>query len=100
MILSEEQGPLWAIVGMAMFGGFVSWMRHPHGKRAIDMAAHVFVSAFAGLEAHFIASWLGMDLQFQFAAAGMAGYGGGALLDAVWPVMIDRLNKYLDKKQK
>ena len=98
MALSEETGAFLTILGMAVFGGFVSWMRKPHGKRVIDFMAHVMISAFAGLEAHFIASWLGMDIEFQFAAAGMAGYGGGALLDAAWPLLIDRLNRFLDKK--
>lgn len=98
MLLTEETEMFVGVVGMAMFGGFVSWMRNPKGKRVVNMVAHVLISAFAGLEAHFITSWLGMDAQFQFAAAGMAGYGGGALLDAVWPVFVERVSGLLRRK--
>lgn len=70
---------------IAGIGGGISYLHH-HRRgcfRALEFTLAIIISAFAGMEGHFIASWLEFDLELQFAVAGIAGYGGGALLDVL-----------------
>ncbi len=70
-------------------GGVVHWMRHPKGGYTVfAFLVSVCTAAFVGMQAHFIMRWMGFAEELQFAVAGAAGYGGGALLDAAVPMMI------------
>lgn len=70
-------------------GGVVHWMRHPKGGYTIfAFLVSVCTAAFVGMQAHFIMHWMGFAEELQFAVAGAAGYGGGALLDAAVPMLI------------
>ena len=80
---------LYGTILAACLGGVVHWMRHPKGGYTVfAFLVSVCTAAFVGMQAHFIMRWMGFAEELQFAVAGAAGYGGGALLDAAVPMMI------------
>ena len=80
---------LYGTILAACLGGVVHWMRHLKGGYTVfAFLVSVCTAAFVGMQAHFIMRWMGFAEELQFAVAGAAGYGGGALLDAAVPMMI------------
>ena len=80
---------LYGTILAACLGGAVHWMRHPKGGYTVfAFLVSVCTAAFVGMQAYFIMRWMGFAEELQFAVAGAAGYGGGALLDAAVPMMI------------
>ena len=80
---------LYGTILAACLGGVVHWMRHPKGGYTVfAFLVSVCTAAFVGMQAHFVMRWMGFAEELQFAVAGAAGYGGGALLDAAVPMMI------------
>lgn len=81
--MEEETRTFLGVLSIAVMGGFVDYIRHKRGGafQPLELALSLIVAAFAGMEAHFIASWLELGVQLQFAIAGIAGYGGGVILD-------------------
>ena len=81
--MEEETRTFFGIISIAVMGGFVDYIRHKRGGafQPLELVLSLIVAAFAGMEAHFIASWLELGVQLQFAIAGIAGYGGGVILD-------------------
>lgn len=94
--IQEDTQTFLQVVGIASLGGFVNYLRHPKDNRfrPAELACSIIIAAFAGMEAHFIVAWMGLGVQAQFAIAGMAGYGGGVLLDALLAV----LKKYIKSR--
>ena len=73
----------------ACLGGIVRWMRHPKGGYTLfAFLISVCTAAFVGMQAHFLLVALGYGETMQFAVSGIAGYGGGTLLDAGIPMLI------------
>lgn len=81
--MQEETRTFLQVLSIAGLGGGINYIRHHRsgGFRALELAASIAVSAFAGMEAHFLVRWMGLSVDLQFAIAGIAGYGGGMLLD-------------------
>ena len=96
--IQEETQTFLQVVGIASLGGVVNYLRHPKGNgfRPAELACSIIIAAFAGMEAHFIVAWMGLGVQAQFAAAGMAGYGGGVILDALLVALKRRIRKHFD----
>lgn len=67
------------IIGMV--GGFIRWLRKRGPHNWWQLVVSVATSGFVGLMSHYITSWMKLDLDFQFFICGIAGYGGGVLLD-------------------
>ena len=83
MKMDEETKTFVNVVSIAAMGGFVDYIRHRRGGKfePLELFLSLIVAAFAGVEAHLIAAWLELGLNLQFAIAGIAGYGGGVILD-------------------
>ena len=82
--LENEQ--LWNMVDGAVIGGIGGLVNHLREKDARDWwrtFVAVLTAAFAGMLAQLVAGWLNADVRLQFAISGIAGYGGGVLLDDV-----------------
>ncbi len=79
--LEEETETLLAVVSMAMFGGLVNWLRQKGPRKFSRLIVIVCTAAFAGLIAYYVTSAMGFNSQYQCAFSGVAGYGGGTLLD-------------------
>lgn len=79
--IEEETETLIAVIGMATFGGLVNWLRQKGPRNFSRLIVVLFTAAFAGLVAYYATSALGFNSQYQCAFSGMAGYGGGTLLD-------------------
>jgi hypothetical protein len=73
---------------LASLGGVVRWLRNKGGHTLFGFFLALTTSAFVGLQAHFFMRYLGLNQDLQFALAGACGYGAGALLDAITPLMI------------
>ena len=80
---------LYRTILAACLGGVVHWMRHPKdGYTVFAFLVSVCTAAFVGMQAHFLLVALGYGETMQFAVSGIAGYGGGTLLDAGIPMLI------------
>ena len=81
--MEEETRTFFEIISIAVMGGFVDYIRHRRGGvfQPLELILSLIVAAFAGMEAHFVAAWLELAPQLHFAIAGIAGYGGGVILD-------------------
>ena len=79
--LEEETETLVTVVLMAMFGGLVNWLRQKGPRKFSRLIVIVCTAAFAGLIAYYVTSAMGFNSQYQCAFSGVAGYGGGTLLD-------------------
>ena len=80
-MLEEETETLLVAVGIATFGGLVNWLRQKGPRNLSRLVVVLCTAAFAGLIAYYATSALGFNSQYQCAFSGVAGYGGGTLLD-------------------
>ncbi len=79
--LKDENITLLTAMGIATFGGLVSWLRQ-EGQRSFSRLIVVLcTAAFAGLLAYYLTNAMEVSEQYQCAISGIAGYGGGTLLD-------------------
>ena len=81
--IEEETETLLTVVLMATFGGLVSWLRQKGPHKWSRLIVVLCTAGFAGLLAYYITSAIGLNAQYQCAMSGIAGYGGGTLLDEV-----------------
>lgn len=92
--MTEETKTFLQVVGIASLGGVVNWIRHPKGGHGpVALMCSIITAAFTGMQAHFLVNWMGLSVDLQFAIAGMAGYGGGVLLDAAIPILIAAMRR-------
>ena len=68
-------------VVVSVMGGFVSWLRRKSPRKWGQLFVSAVTAGFIGLLTHYIASWLELNIHLQFVLSGIAGYGGGSLLD-------------------
>ena len=80
-------------MSIAGMGGFVGWLRRRKRKNFGTFFAAVITAAFTGLLSHLLTDWLALDTHLQYAISGAAGYSGGALLDAVSPMLVHMLHR-------
>lgn len=98
---------IWPMIDGAVIGGLgglVNGLRQKLGnglrqkplREWGQIAVGVLTAAFAGMLAQLMAGWISEDIRFQFSMAGIAGYGGNALLDDVVKRVRGLLNKGAD----
>ena len=83
-------------VGIATFGGLVNWLRHKEHRNLSHLIIVLCTAAFAGLIAYYATSAMGFSSQYQCAFSGIAGYGGGTLLDEA----VNRLKGFIHDGKK
>ncbi len=79
--IEQETETLLTVVLLATFGGLVSWLRQKGPRKLSRLIVVLCTAGFAGLLAYYITSAIGLNAQYQCAMSGIAGYGGGTLLD-------------------
>ena len=94
--IEEETETLFVAVGIAMFGGVVNWLRQKGPRKLSRLIVVVSTAAFAGLIAYYATSAMGFSSQYQCAFSGIAGYGGGTLLDEA----VNRLKGFIHDGKK
>ncbi len=94
-----EPKDVWPMLDGAIIGGLGGIVNHLRKKPVLEwgeLFVSVITSAFAGMLAQLISGWLECDIRLQFALAGIAGYGGGVLLDDLVKRFRGILNDSLD----
>lgn len=77
---------LWAMIDGAVIGalgGVINSVRNKSLRDWGQTLATILTAGFTGMLAQLVAGWWGSDVRMQFAISGIAGYGGGILLDDV-----------------
>ena len=92
-MIEEETETLLVAVGIATFGGLVNWLRQKGPRNLSRLVVVLCTAAFAGLIAYYATSALGFNSQYQCAFSGVAGYGGGTLLDEA----VNRIKEIIHK---
>ena len=90
--MEQDTETLFVAVGIAMFGGLVNWLRQKGPRKLSRLIVVVSTAAFAGLVAYYLTSAMGFSSQYQCAFSGVAGYGGGTLLDEA----VKRIKGFID----
>ena len=90
--IEQDTETLFVAVGIAMFGGLVNWLRQKGPRKLSRLIVVVSTAAFAGLVAYYLTSAMGFSSQYQCAFSGVAGYGGGTLLDEA----VKRIKGFID----
>ena len=83
-------------VGIATFGGLVNWLRQKGTRNLSKLVVILCTAAFAGIIAYYATSAMGFSSQYQCAFSGVAGYGGGTLLDEA----VNRLKGFIHDGKK
>ena len=83
-------------VGMAVTGGLANFLKGDGPRNWGKMLAAVLTSAFAGLLSYEITLAMGFDVHVQCIVAGIAGYGGGTMLDETYQKIHDFIMKKAD----
>ena len=94
--IQEETDVLLSVICMATLGGLVSWLRQKGPRKWSRLIVILCTAGFAGLLAYYITSALGLNAQYQCAMSGIAGYGGGTLLDDC----VKKLKQIIDRSDK
>lgn len=94
--IEEEGETLLAVVGMSIFGGLVSWLRQKGVRKFSRLIITLCTSSFSGLLAYHFTSAAGLNVQYQCAMAGIAGYSGVTLIDEI----IDKIRDIIRNKYK
>lgn len=94
--LEEETMTVITVLGMSIFGGLVSWLREKGPRKFSKLMIVLCTAAFAGLLAYYITHAVGLNEQYQCAMSGIAGYGGGTLLDEA----IEKVKEFIRNKDK
>lgn len=77
---------LWAMIDGAIIGalgGVINSIRNKTMREWGQTVATILTAGFTGMLAQLVAGWWGTDVRLQFAISGIAGYGGGILLDDI-----------------
>ena len=80
-MIEEETETLLVAVSIATFGGLVNWLRQKGPRNLSRLIVVLCTAGFARLIAYYATSAMGFSSQYQCAFSGVAGYGGGTLLD-------------------
>ena len=87
-------------VGMSVVGGLVNFFRDDGPPKWGKIFAAVLTSAFSGLLSYEITLAMGFDVHVQCIVAGIAGYGGGTMLDETYQKVHDFIMKKADENMK
>ena len=94
--IEDETITIITVLGISTFGGLVSWLREKGPRKFSKLMIVLCTAAFAGLLAYYITHAIGLNEQYQCAMSGIAGYGGGTLLDEV----IEKVKEFIRNKGK
>ena len=92
-MIEEETETLLVAVSIATFGGLVNWLRQKGPRNLSRLIVVLCTAGFAGLIAYYATSAMGFSSQYQCAFSGVAGYGGGTLLDEA----VNRIKDFIHK---
>ena len=79
----EQIGPMLDGAVIGGLGGLVNHLRRRKSRDWGQLFVAVLTAGFAGMLAQLVSGWMNLDIRLQFAVAGIAGYGGGVLLDDI-----------------
>jgi hypothetical protein len=100
--IAEPRDPLnyplrqWvAVLGMTLIGGFAGWYVKVRkgevpAKSLFALVGEMTISALAGALMFFMCDYIGMQIGFTAAAAGLGGYMGGRAIDMVETRLLKR----------
>lgn len=95
----DEIEQIATVVGMAVIGGLANFFKNdgdrPNWRRII---ASLITSAFSGLLSYEITIAMGFDIHIQCIVAGIAGYGGGTMLDEAMQKLHDIIMRHAEDK--
>ena len=94
--LQDEKAALLSILCMATFGGLVAWLRLKGEHTLSRLFVLLCTAAFAGLVVYYLTSAVGLNEEYQCALSGIAGYGGGTILDEC----VDKVREIIHSKQR
>ena len=92
--LEEDSTTFVTVISMATFGGLVSWLRQKSPRKWSRLLVILCTAGFAGLLAYYFTSAIGLNAQYQCAMSGIAGYGGGTILDDC----VKRVKQFIHKE--
>lgn len=84
------------VVCMSVFGGVTNFFKNDGPPKLAKVIAALVTSAFAGLLSYQITIAMGFDIHVQCIVAGIAGYGGGTMLDETYQKIHDFIMKKAD----
>ncbi|MBQ7168434.1 MAG: hypothetical protein IJR63_00855 [Synergistaceae bacterium] len=85
-------------IGIAVLGGIANFFKNGDKPNWPKIFAAIVTSAFSGLLSYEITTALGFDIHTQCVIAGIAGYGGGTLLDETYHKIHELIMKHADNK--
>ncbi len=92
----EELTSIIMVVCMSVFGGVANFFKSDGPPKLAKIVAALVTSAFAGLLSYEITIAMGFDIHVQCIVAGIAGYGGGTMLDETYQKIHDFIMKKAD----
>lgn len=84
------------VVAMSVFGGITNFFKQGGPPDIVKIIAALVTSAFSGLLSYQITIAMGFDIHVQCIVAGIAGYGGGTMLDETYQKIHDFIMKKAD----
>jgi hypothetical protein len=109
--LAEPRDPLnyplrqWvAVLGMTLIGGFAGWYVKVRkgevpAKSLFALVGEMTISALAGALMFFMCDYIGMQIGFTAAAAGLGGYMGGRAIDMLETLLLKRAGFVPDRRK-
>lgn len=92
----EEFSSIIMVVAMSIFGGVANFFKSGGPPNPAKILAALVTSAFSGLLSYEITIAMGFDIHVQCIVAGIAGYGGGTMLDETYQKIHDFIMKKAD----
>lgn len=94
----SEIDAIFTVVGMAIIGGLANFFRDDNRPKWGRIIAALVTSAFSGLLSYEVTIAMGFDIHVQCIVAGVAGYGGGKMLDEFMEKLHDFIMHHADNK--
>ena len=94
--VESELETILMVVCMSIFGGVANFFKNDGPPKLAKVIAALVTSAFSGLLSYQITIAMGFDIHVQCIVAGIAGYGGGTMLDETYQKIHDFIMKKAD----
>ena len=96
--MESEWESVVTVVGMSLVGGLANFFKDDNRPKWGRIFASLITSAFSGLLSYEITIAMGFDIHIQCIVAGIAGYGGGTMLDEVMHKLHEIIMKHAEDK--